>query len=159
MVKLVNGTLEERVYPRTAKLAPRATARLDALRGNVHGFVVKGVDTAAERTTAVIERGSEVAATRLAQVAGYAADLSNPTVVNGLDAAARITLPVAQLALTVSDKVAEGAKALATVAGAHPVKKAMRAGVKKTTAAAKRAGKTVKARAAAPMAKRRRTAA
>lgn len=163
MVKLVNGTLEQRVYPRTAKLAPRATARVDALAGNVHGIVVKGVDAAAERATAVIERGSEAAATRLAQVAGqvagYAANLGNPAVANGLDTAARITLPVAQLALTVSGKVAEGATALASAAGAHPVKKALRAGLRKSAAAAQRAGKAAKARAAAPMAKRRRAAA
>lgn len=154
LVGLVNGTLETQVYPRTAKLAPRATERMNALRNDVHGIVVKGVDQAAIRTAQAIERSGEAAAAGLTKVAGYAAELGNPYVVGGLDAAARLSLPVAQLALTVSGKVAEGAATLANAAGAHPVKKAVKRAVKRTAAVAKRASK-----AAAPAKRRRSTAA
>lgn len=148
LVGLVDGTLQTRLYPRTAKFAPIATKRMNALRGNVHGSVVKGIDQAAERTSQVIERGAEAAAAGLSKVAGFAADIGNPYVTNSLDAAARLSLPVAKLALAVSGKVAEGATTLATVAGAHPVKKAVR----HATTAAKRAHKSIKA--AAPKARK-----
>jgi len=32
LVRVVNGTLQNRVYPQTAKLAPRATDRMDEVR-------------------------------------------------------------------------------------------------------------------------------
>lgn len=148
LVGFVDGTLQSRVYPRTAQFAPRATERMNALRGNVSGTVVKGMDQAAERTSQVIDRGAEAAAAGLSKVAGFAADVGNPYVANGIDAAARLSLPVAKLALAVSGKVAEGATTLATAAGAHPVKKAVR----KATTVAKRARKSIKA--AAPKGRR-----
>ncbi|MBI5717022.1 MAG: hypothetical protein HZC37_04960 [Burkholderiales bacterium] len=141
LVGLVNGTLQARLYPQTARFAPRATERMNALRGNVSGSVVKGMDQAAERTSQAIERGAEAAAAGLTKVAGLATELGNPYVAGGLDAAARLSLPAAKLALAVSGKVAEGATTLATAAGAHPVKKAAR----KVATAAKRAHKSVKA--------------
>ncbi|MDP1648593.1 MAG: hypothetical protein Q8M01_10380 [Rubrivivax sp.] len=153
LVDGVNGALQNRVYPRTAKMAPRATDRLDEVRGNVSDVVVKGIDIVAERTEQVIEFGSTTAAEQVKRVAAFTAAIENETLAQGLQAAARLTLPGAQVALVVSGKIAEGAHALADAAGARTVRKAVRkaqAGVKRQLAAGKRR--------AAPAARKARTA-
>ena len=153
LVRVVNGTLKDRVYPQTAKLAPRATDRMDEVRGNVSQVVVKGIDRVAERTERVIEVGSATAAAQVKRVANYAAGIENETVASGLQAAARLTMPGAMVALAVSSKIAEGANALADAAGARTVHKAVR----KAVAGTKRKGAAAK-RKAAPMARQARAA-
>ena len=127
LVGALNRTLEHSVYPRTARLAPHATRRLDGVRGNVSAVVVKGIDQFAVRTGKVIELGSSAAATQVHNVARLAAGVDNDIVASGLQAAARLTLPGAKVALVVSGKVADGATALANAAGARPVRKAAKA--------------------------------
>ena len=144
LVDAVNGTVEAQLVPRTAKLAPRAAERMDEMRGSVNAIIVKGLDQLMQRTEAAIERGSDVAAAQLHKAAERAAEVENTLVSGGLDTAARLSLPVAKLARAVSGKVAEGAKALADVAGAHPVKSTARramAGAKRAVAPAARRAK------------------
>ena len=126
LVNAINGALTNSVYPRTAKLAPRVTTTLDGVRGNVSDVVVKGIDQMAQRSEQAIELGSTTAAAQLDKVARLAAGIDNALVANGLQAAARLALPGAQVALAVSGKLAEGATALADAAGARPVKTAVR---------------------------------
>lgn len=156
----VDGALQNKVYPRTAKVAPKATARLDTVRGNVSQIVVKGIDLMAERTEQVITLGANTAAEQLGKVAAFAAGIDNPLLANGLQAAARLTMPGAQLALVVSGKVGAGAKALADAAGARPVRKVVRraaAGAKRQSKAVVGAGRKRVAKAVqAPVAQARR---
>lgn len=126
LVEAVNGAVESQIVPRTAKVAPAVAERMDEVRGSVNAIVVKGLDAVVERTEAAIERSSEFAAAQLSKVAGFAAEIDNQMIVGGLDTAARLSMPVARFGLVVSGKVAEGATSLADVAGAHPVKKAVR---------------------------------
>ena len=126
LVRFVNGALKDSVYPRTAKLAPRATDRMNEMRGNVSEIVVKGIDQVAERAEKAIALGSTTAATQVSKVARFAAGVDNEIVANGLQAAARMTMPGAKLALVVSSRVAAGANALAGAAGARPVRTAAR---------------------------------
>jgi len=149
VVDLVNGALQNNLYPRTAKVAPRTTDRLDEVRGNVSEIVVKGIDVVAERTEQAIEFGANTAAEQVNKVAAFAAGIENETVAQGLQAAARLTMPGAQVALAVSGKLAEGAHALADAAGARTVRKAIR----KTATGAKRQAATSR-RKAAPMARK-----
>lgn len=149
VVDLVNGALQNNVYPRTAKVAPRTTDRLDEVRGNVSEIVVKGIDVVAERTEQAIDFGAATAAEQVNKVAAFAAGVENETVAQGLQAAARLTMPGAQVALAVSGKLAEGASALADAAGARTVRKAIR----KTVAGARRQGAATR-RKAAPMARK-----
>ena len=134
LVKAVDGALRNQVLPRTAKLVPAAGQRLDGLRGNVNRVVVQGIDQAVERSEQVIAVSGDFAVAQVTRLTDVVADLNNQMLVGGLEAAARITLPAAQLALVVSSKMAEGATQLAGAAGAHPVKSA----VKKSTATTKR---------------------
>jgi hypothetical protein len=169
LVGVVNGALENGIYPRTARLAPRVTGRMDQVRGNVTEIVVKGIDQVAARTEKAIELGSTTAAAQVTRVAEFAAGIDNQTVANGLQAVARLTMPGAKVALAVSGKLAEGAHALADAAGARAVRRAARkaaAGAKrkaapvarKAKATAKTAARRVAKAAQAPMAKARRTA-
>lgn len=148
LVNVLNATLENSVYPRTAKLAPKATRRIDGVRGNVSDVVVKGIDQVAERTEQAIEMSSTAAAAQVKKVARFAAGIDNDIVAGGLQAAARFTLPGAKVALVVSGKVAEGAHALAGAAGARPARNANHKAARptaRTTAGKSTVKSTVKA--------------
>ena len=153
LIGAVNGALERRVYPRTAKLAPRATEFMNDLRGNVTQIVIKGLEQSAERAATAIEFGAQTAGTQVNKLARYAAKIDNQAVANGLQTVARLTMPGAKVALAISGKVAAGAMALADAAGARPVRSAAR----KATAAPRRAVKRAAQAAKAPLAQARRT--
>ena len=130
LIGAVNGALEQRVYPRTARLAPRATAFMNDMRGNVTQIVVKGLDQSAARATTAIEFGAHSAGTQVNKLAQFAARVDNPVVANGLQTVARLTMPGAKVALAISGKVAAGAVALADAAGARPLRSAVRKAAK-----------------------------
>jgi hypothetical protein len=157
----MNGALQNSVYPRTAMVAPRVTDRMDEVRGKVSDIVVKGIDQVAEGAEKAIELSSSTAASQLTKVAKFAAGIDNEIVANGLQAAARLTMPGAKVALLVSTRVAEGATALADAAGAHPVRKVARKAVRKAKASAPRkaAPAVRKAKATVKTATRRATKA
>jgi hypothetical protein len=155
LIGAVNGALEQRVYPRTAKLAPRTTQLMNDMRGNVSQIVIKGLDQTAARATTVIEFGANTAGTQVNKLARFAAKASSPVVSNGLQTVARLTMPGAKVALAISGKVAAGAVALADAAGARPVRHAAR----KVAAAPRRAVKRAAQATKAPLAKARRTGA
>jgi hypothetical protein len=139
----VNGALKNSVYPRTAKLAPRTTDRMDDLRSNVSNLLVKGIDLVADGADKAIELGSSTAASQLGKVAELASGIDTPLLANGLQAAARLSLPGAKVALVVSSRVADGATALADAAGARTVRKAVRKVARKATVATRRAAAPV----------------
>jgi hypothetical protein len=155
LIGAVNDALEQTVYPRTAKLAPRATELMNGLRGNVTQIVTQGLDQTAARATSAIEFGAHSAGTQLNKLAQFAAQVDNPVVANGLQTVARLTMPGAKVALAISGKVAAGATALADAAGAHPVRRAVR----KAAAAPRRAATRAAQAAKAPLAKARRSGA
>ncbi len=161
LVGAMNGALQNSVYPRTAMVAPRVTDRMDEVRGKVSDIVVKGIDQVAEGAEKAIELSSSTAASQLTKVAKFAAGIDNEIVANGLQAAARLTMPGAKVALLVSTRVAEGATALADAAGAHPVRKVARKAVRKAKASAPRkaAPAVRKAKATVKTATRRATKA
>ena len=143
LVNVVNATLENSVYPRTAKLAPQATRRMDGVRGNVSDVMVKGIDQVAERTEQAIEMGSTAAAAQVKKAARFAAGIDNNLVASGLQTAARLTIPGAKVALAVSGKVAEGASALAGAAGARTVRKVASKAQRQAAPVVRRAKKAV----------------
>ncbi len=144
LMHALNSALENGVYPRTAKLAPRATGRISEVRGNVSDIVVKGIDLVSRRTEKAIELGSTTAAAQVTKLAEFAAGIDNQYVANGLQAAARLTMPGAKVALVVSSKVAEGANALADAAGARVVRKAVAGAQRKAGPVTRKAKSTVK---------------
>ncbi len=155
LIGAVNGALEQRVYPRTAKLAPRATKFMNDVRGNVSQIVIKGLEQTAARAATVIEFGANTAGTQVNKLARFATKVDSPVVSNGLQTVARLTMPGAKVALAISGKVAAGAIALADAAGARPVRRTAR----KAAAVPRRVVKRAAQAAKAPLAKARRSGA
>ncbi|HET9977361.1 MAG TPA: hypothetical protein VFQ20_08005 [Burkholderiaceae bacterium] len=153
LIGAVNGALEQRVYPRTAKLAPRATELMNDMRSNVSQIVIKGVEQSAARATTAIDFGANTAGTQVNKLAQFAAKVDNEVVANGLQTVARLTMPGAKVALAISGKVAAGAVALADAAGARPARSAVRKAAKAPLAKARRS--TVAAKKAVKRATRR----
>lgn len=163
LVRAVDGTVQKQLMPRTARVAPRAAERLDEVRDSMSRLALQGIEQMVERSEQAIAAGSDFAVAQVARISDLAAEVEVKLVADGLQTAARLTLPAAQLALKVSGKVAEGATTLAGAAGAQPVKTAVRRGAAKakTTAktAARRTRKAVaQAVEAAPVQRARRAA-
>lgn len=161
LVKTVDGTVQHQVVPVTMRLVPAAGERLDTVRGTVSRAVDKSIVEAVARSEQLIGRSSDFAVAQLERWTDRVADIDNGMVVQGLDAAARLSLPAAQLARVVTGKVAEGATSLADAAGAHPLaaparkaaktatRRARQAAAKAPRAAKKPAAKAVRSRRAA----------
>jgi hypothetical protein len=139
LIEAVNGSLEKNVYSRTGKVAPQLTNTLMQVRGGLTDIIVKGVDEMSLRSEKVIEVSSTTAAAQVAKVAEFAAGIDNRIVVNGIEAAVRLSMPGAQAALAVSAKVAEGADALSRAAGVKKAKARVVKTARKKAAGAKRA--------------------
>lgn len=144
LVRVMDNTVRSQVVPTAAKLAPKAGERIDTVRGDVSRLAEQGIEQFAARAEQTIVRSSELATAQVSKWSDLASDVGNAYVAQGLDAAARLTLPAAQLALAVSGKVAQGATQLADVAGAHPVAKPVRRAARKAAATAKKATAPVK---------------
>jgi len=151
LVSAINNVLSNSVYPRTAHFAPRATVRMDEVRGTLSSVLAKGIDGIADRAVKAIESGSDTAAAQLNKASEFAAGVDNTIMANGLQSAARLAMPGAEVARVVSSKVAQAAHALADAAGARPVRKAVRkaaAGAKRKAAPVARKAKSVVRKAA-----------
>ena len=144
LIHALNSGINEQIYSRTSKVAPQFTESANKVRGRVTQIVLDGIDQITTRTEKAVEVGSDGAAQQVNKVAKLVAGIDNTTVANGLHTVARLSLPGAKVALTVSGKVADGAKALATAAAGKGVKpvvkaaKATKAAVRKTVRNAKR---------------------
>lgn len=166
LIKAVNSSLEERVDPRTSEFVPRLTKAMQQARGRVSEFTVKGVDEVSGLAEKAVDIGSDGAARQVHRIADFAAGVETPILANGLQAAARLSMPTAKVALAVSKKVNEGAKTLSSVARGKSLKtvaEEAKAGAtrrvqrtqRKATQTRREVVKTVRAAAAAP----RKTAA
>ena len=147
----LNKGIDEQVYSRTSKVAPQLTEALSTVRGRVTQIVVKGIDQVTSRTESAVGLGYDGAAKQVVRAADFAAGIDNALLSNGLQTAARWSLPTARAALVVSSKVSEGAKALSGAAagqGFQPVAQKARRAQRQTTAASRRVGKAVRQGAA-----------
>ena len=126
----------------------RLAGALRRAGGNVSDLAGKGLDVVSTRTERAIEIGTTGVTSQLSRVADLADGVSNDLVANGLQAAARISLPGAQVALALSERVVAtagklpgtpvvqaAAKVRSTVARVRPAAKPQAATVAKTTTA------------------------
>ena len=139
LIDAVNDSLQTNVYSRTDKVAPQLTSKMLQVRGGLTDIIVKGIDAVSTGSDKAIEASSTTATKGVVKVAKFAAGIDNRVVANGIDAVVRISMPGAQMARTVSAKVAEGAGTLSRVAAGKKVKpvRAVKA-VKKAAVATKR---------------------
>jgi hypothetical protein len=134
----LNKSLDDRVYSQTSKVAPNLTEALIKVRGRMTQIAIKGIDEVTSRTERAVGMGSDGAATQVAKAARFVTGIDNTMLANGLQVAARIGLPPAKIALAVSSKVAEGAKALSGAAGVKRVGRATGTVAGKTASRGKR---------------------
>ncbi|GMV46137.1 MAG: hypothetical protein AMXMBFR66_15350 [Pseudomonadota bacterium] len=166
----VDHALQQQVLARAAGFAPAPVQRIDAWRDGASQRVTQGIRQIEKVATASLERGNRFTTAQIERFADLTAEVKTPFVAEGLAAAARLSLPAAQLALQVSGKAAEAAQALADAAGAHPVRRAVRGAAAKggrraaaevsrvKRGARKAAGAVAKPRAAAKKGARRSAA-
>jgi len=111
------------------------------------GWVAKGVEQVAERSTQAIDFGAHTAAAQLSKAAKLVKGVDNEMLANGLQTASRLSLPTALALLAVAGKAAAGADSL--VKAVQPTKKPAKRAVRPTRPAVKAAVKP----AAKPVAK------
>lgn len=151
LLHAVNSGLEQKVDSRTAPWAPQITDTLAGLRGRIADVAAKGITQVAQRTEQVVDFGSDSAKGQVTQVASWLRDwqagAASPLLANGLQAAARLTLPGAKVALAVSGKLSDGADGLSRLAkgkstAVAKTARSAKAAAKKTTRRAKSAARS-----------------
>lgn len=149
LVAKIDERVAQRTAARTERYAPKLAAALRRSSTRANTWALKRIDAVGQRTDALITAGSAQVAAQVRRLARVADRVQNPMVAKGLDAAARATLPGAQAALALTERVAAAAGKLP---GA-PKKAARRAAAPKgaPTTASKAAAKP----AAKPAATRR----
>jgi hypothetical protein len=153
VVRAVDGTIQRQVMAPATKLVPKAGERMDEMRDNVARMVERGITQVEQAAEVAVERSSDFAMAQAVRIADMAEGVNMALVADGLHTAARLSIPAAQLSLGVSEKLVQGAKALADVAGAAPVRKAARKAARAVKAPLKKAARrTPKAAAPAPKA-------
>jgi hypothetical protein len=151
----------------TRRIAPRLAEALRQTSSKVGDVAAKGIDGVSAQTERAIELGSTGVSTQIARVADLVEGIENRYVATGLQAAARLSLTGAQVALTLSEKLAAGADKLAAVVGGKRVrgtkavaraKTAVKAARRATAPAKPRAVKATKAVEAVKAPAKRRVA-
>ncbi|WIT11580.1 hypothetical protein PFX98_22245 [Paucibacter sediminis] len=103
------------------------------------GWVAKGVEQVAERSTQAIDFGAHTAAAQVSKAAKLVKGVDNEMLANGLQTASRLSLPTALALLAVAGKAAAGADSL--VKAVQPTKKLAKRAVRPTRPAVKAAVK------------------
>jgi hypothetical protein len=123
------------------RLAPRLAAALCRASGNVTGLAAKGLDAVSSRSERAIEIGSTSMSQQVSRVANLAEGVDKGVVASGLQAAVRISLPGAQAALAISERVVAGAGKLpGAPVRPKPASKSAVAKAKRAGPASRRAG-------------------
>ena len=126
------------------RFAPRMVAVIQRAGERVGSLAAKGLDAVSSRSTRVLEIGSDGVRSQVERVADLAGGVDYPVVTTGLQAAVRFSLPGAQVALALSERVAAGAAKLETVA-AGPRSTRAKAAAQRVRRAAKPGRAVVKA--------------
>lgn len=124
LIAAVQTRVDQAARRGTARVAPQLGDTLVRASDRVGALADQGVDAISDRTAQVIALGSSGVAAQIERVAVLAGGVDYPAVVSGLDAVARLSLPPAQAALALSERVAAGADKLYAVSGAKPVRAA-----------------------------------
>ncbi len=149
LIHALNDTLAKNVDGRAGRVAPKLTDRLVQVRGGLTDIMVKGVGNVSAGTEKVIELSSDTATKGVTQVAEFAAGIENRVAANGIEAVVRLSMPGAEVARALSEKIVEGAGKLSRVAAGKPVKASASRAVKSVQKTAARAQRTVVRKATA----------
>ena len=95
---------------------PALAAAVRRAGDNLGQLAHQGLDAVSERTSRAIAVSADSVTTQVKRVADLYSGVDNKVVATGLQAAVRVSLPGAQVALALSERVAAGADKLAAVA-------------------------------------------
>lgn len=112
LINAVQRSVDRAAQQGAERLAPRLAAALRRASGNMTGLASKGLDAVSSGTERAIELGSSGVSSQLGRVADLVEGVDNRVVVSGVEAAVRLSMPGAQAALMISERVAAGADKL-----------------------------------------------
>ena len=115
LVAVMQAGVDQAATRGAERFVPQLAAALRRAGDSVGTLAVKGIDAVSNGTGRVIEFGVTGFTSRVERVAEMAGGVDYPVAVTGLKAAVRFSLPGAQAALAVSERVAAGAGKLETV--------------------------------------------
>jgi|GEM_PF-668412 len=119
LIALVQRGVDQAAERGAQRLAPRLAAALHSASHRVGQLATQGVEAVSSRTEQVIGLGASGVTSQIERVAVLAGGVDFPVVVSGLQVVARLSLPGAQAALALSERVAAGADKLYGASGAR----------------------------------------
>jgi len=161
LIAVVQRGVDQAAARGADRVAPRLAAAIRRVSDQIGTVAGKGVDAVSTNYERAIELSKAGFTAQVKRVAEFADGIDNRAVVTGLQAAVKLSLPGAQAALAVSERVAASADTVYDrVAGKEPAKAVRRAvkAVKKVVAPVKRASRKIAVKAAPVKATRARRA-
>ena len=116
LIVVVRNGVDQAAQRGAEPYVPAFAAAMQRAGDKVGTLAVKSLEAVSAGTERAIELSADGVTTRVKRVAELAGGVENRIVVSGLQAAVRFTLPGAQAALALSERVAAGADKLADVA-------------------------------------------
>jgi hypothetical protein len=106
LISAVQRGVDQAATASADQMMPRVTKAVRKASLRASGLVGKGVDTVSRGTERVIERSTDTVSAQLERMADMAEGLDNKLVASTLQATVRVTMPGAQAALALSERVA-----------------------------------------------------
>jgi len=131
LIAVMRASVERAARAGAEPYVPAFAAVLRRAGDNLGKLAGQGLAAVSERTSRAIAAGADGVVSQVERVAGLADGVDSKVVASGLQAAVRVSLPGAQVALALSERVALGADKLADVAGAGTARRAARAAGKR----------------------------
>lgn len=147
LVAVIQQRVAAPTVARTQPYAPRLASALGQTSRRAGSMADKGIDLVSDRTEQAISVAAKGVTAQVKRVAQLAEGVDNRVLASGLDTAARLSLPGAQAALALTERLADGAGKLARTAAGPKAARARKA--KATKPAPKTAAKAPARRAAA----------
>ena len=116
LIAVVQKGVDQAAQRGAEPYVPAFAAAMQRAGDTVGTLAVKSLEAVSAGTERAIELGADGVSTQVKRVAELAGGVENSVVVSGLQVAVRFTLPGAQAALALSERVAAGADKLADVA-------------------------------------------
>lgn len=141
LIAVVRGGVDQAAQRGAEPYVPALAAALRRAGDNLGSMAHQRLDAVTERTSRAITIGADGVSSQVQRVADLAETVDSRLVATGVQAAVRVSMPGAKVALALSERVASGARKLADVAaGAQAAKvakapsKRVRKGVRKAQA-------------------------
>ncbi len=122
LIAVVRGGVDQAAQRGAEPYVPALAAALRRAGDNLGSMAHQSLDAVSERTSRAITIGADGVSSRVRRVADLAEGVDNKVVATGLQAAVRVSLPGAKVALALSERVASGADKLAEVAAGAQAK-------------------------------------